>query len=296
MKPLHLLLALGVVAIWGFNFVVIEVALREFPPLFLCALRFALAAVPAVFFIPRPDLPVHRLAAFGLFMFALQFALLFSGMKLGLSAGLASLVLQLQVFVTIAFAAALLNEKPTRYQLAGAIVAFGGIALVALNAEGAAPLAGLVLVILAATCWGTGNYLSKKFGPVNMLALVVWGSLVAPLPMLGLSLALEGPARIGQSLATAGWLSAAAVAYIVYPTTLLAFAAWSSLLGRYPAATVAPLTLLVPFVAMSASALVLGEPMQTWKLAAAAIVIAGLALNVFGARLHAWLRTGPLIQ
>jgi O-acetylserine/cysteine efflux transporter len=286
MQPLHLLLALSVIAIWGFNFVVIKVGLQEIPPLLLCALRFALAAVPAVFFIKRPAAPWRKVCLYGLVQFALQFGLLFGGMKLGMSAGLASLALQVHVFVTITLAVVFLGERPSVYQLVGALVAFAGIGVVAFNVGGDVSALGLLCVLSAAAFWGVGNLVSKQIGKVDMLALVVWGSLVAPLPLLAMSLLIEGPELIIYSLSHISWRGVASVAYLVYPTTLFGFAVWSWLLSRYAVAAVAPLTLLVPIVGMATSAWVLGETLESWKLFAALLVMTGLCINVLGPRWH----------
>jgi O-acetylserine/cysteine efflux transporter len=279
----HLLAALAVVVIWGVNFVVIKVGLREVPPLLLAALRFALAAFPAVFLIARPQVPFGRIAAYGLVMFALQFGLLFGGMQVGMPAGLASLALQVHVFFTIALAAAVARERPTAPQLLGALLAFGGIVLIASRSAGEATAAGLARVLLAAFCWGVGNLLSKRIGAVDPLALVVWGSLVAWPPLLAASLALEGPQALAglKNLSAAGWGS---VAYLVYPTTLVGFGLWSFLIKRHAAATVAPFTLLVPVVGFSSATLLLDEPLQGWKVAAGALVVAGLCVNLLGTR------------
>lgn len=289
MRPLHLLAALGIVAIWGFNFVVIRLGLNHLPPLLLCALRFTLAALPAVFFVRRPDLPLRHVAAYGLVMFGLQFALLFSGIGLGVSPGLASLAVQLQSFMTIGLAAFLLKERPSRFQLLGAALAFCGIVVVASHLGQDVTALGLGVVILSAATWAAGNLLAKRMGRVNVFALVVWGSLAAAGPMLALSLALEGPARIAGSLSLLRWDTVAAIAYLVYCSTLLGFAVWNWLLSRYPAASVAPLTLMVPLFGMGSSSLVLGEALQPWKLLAFALVILGLGINLFGARLSAGL-------
>jgi len=194
-------------------------------------------------------------------------------------------VLQAHVFVTIGLATAFLGERPSSFQLTGAIVAFLGIVTIALNLGGDVTLAGLLFVLLAALSWGIGNIITKGFKKVNALALVVWGSLVAAPPLLLLSLMLEGPSHIAASLQHVSWLSVVALAYIVYPTTLLSFAVWSWLMSRYSAASVAPLTLLVPVVGMTSSALVMGEQLQSWKLLSALLVISGLCLNVFGTRI-----------
>lgn len=286
MRTAHLLAASGIVALWGFNFVVIKLGLNTLPPLLLCTFRFALAAVPAVFFVKRPDLPFSAILAYGLVMFGLQFAFLFGGMKLGMPAGLASLTLQLQSFLTIGLAAWLIGERPSHFQIGGALIALSGLAIVGGNLGGDVTAAGLTAVMLAALAWACGNLLSKRMGKVNMFALVVWGSLVVPAPMFALSLMFEGPARIAESLAHVGWGTVAAIAYLVYPTTLLGFAVWNRLLSIYPAASVAPLTLLVPVFGIASSVLVLGEELQPWKLAASALVILGLCVNLFGARLY----------
>lgn len=287
----HLLLALLIVAIWGTNFVAIKTALRDLPPLLLCAVRFILVAVPAVFFLPRPAVGGRRLITYGLTMFALHFGFLFLGMKLGMSAGLASLTLQFQVFVTLALAAGVLKERILPVQVAGTLLACGGFAVVALHTGGDVTLAGLACTLLGATSWGFANFYSKRLGPVNPLALVAWGSLVVPAPMLLASLVFEGPALIAHSLthltAPAGW----SVAYIVYGSTLVAYSLWSWLLGRYPASSIAPFTLLVPIFGMLSAALLLGESLPGWKLQAAGLVIAGLAVNLFGPR---WVRAWPL--
>ncbi len=283
----HLAIALAVVAIWGANFVAIKVALRELPPLLLCAVRFVFVALPLVFMLPRPAVSTTQLIVYGLTMFALHFGFLFLGMKLGMSAGLASLTLQFQVFVTLSLAAAVLKERISPVQIAGALVACAGFVIVALHTGGDVTVAGLGCVLLGATSWGFANFASKRLGRVNPLALVVWGSLVVPVPMALASLIFEGPAVIVHSLTHLGGLTILSVAFIVYVSTIVAYSLWSWLIGRHPASTVAPFTLLVPVFGMLSSALILGEPLPSWKLQAAALVIAGLALNLFGPRLFA---------
>lgn len=278
-------LALLVVTIWGLAFVAIKVGLKDFPPLLLCGLRFALAAVPAVFFIRRPNIAWSTLCLYALVMYAGQFALLFTGMRLGMSAGLSSLALQLHVFITIALAALWLREQVTWTQVLGTSLAFAGIVVIGLNVGGEITIVGLLFVVAAATAWACGNLMTKRMQVDNVFGLVVWSSLLVPIPMFSASLILEGPAIIAQSFAKASWLSWACVAYMVYPTTLLGFAIWNRLIGRYSAATVAPLTLLVPVVGLLSSALLLNEPLTSWKLLAAACVLGGLSVNMFGTRL-----------
>lgn len=275
-----ILLALSVVVIWGFNFVVIEIGLREFPPLFLTAMRFILVAFPAVFFVQRPTGPIAMIFLYGIFMFALQFAFLFAGMYLGMPAGLASLVLQFQVIVTVVLSTALLREVIPFQRLVGIAVALCGLAIVAWHSAGNAEIVGFVLVLCAAICWGVANIVSKKIGTSSVLALVVWGSLVAPLPLFLASLYFEGSQVMMSALYSVSWIGIIALGYIVYPTTFYGFSIWSRLLNLYPTNMVAPFTLLVPVFGMSFAAVILGEPMPTWKLVSSVLVIAGVAFNI----------------
>ena len=284
MKPSDILLALLTISIWGCNFVVIKFGLQGLPPILFSALRFLFAALPLVFFVKRPQVPLRLLAMFALFQFAFQFILLFTGIKLGFPPGLASLVIQLQAFFTIGLAVLFLHERPLINQLLGALVALGGMALVACNLDAKPTVIGFVCVVAAGLSWATANIVTKKMGKVNPLSLVTWGSLVAAPPMLLASYCIEG----GDAWATAAqkinWISVGAVFFQSYPNTIIGYGIWSYLIGKYPTATIAPFTLLVPVVGMVAAALILAEPLQWWKLVAGALVLGGLAFNQFGAR------------
>ncbi len=281
----HLLLALLTVTIWGSNFVAIKLALRDLPPLLLCTLRFLFVALPLVFFLPRPAIAWRQLFLYGLTMFGLQFSFMFFGMKLGVSAGLASVMLQLQVFVTLALSAVFLRERISFLQIAGSLIALAGFAVVAMHSGGEVSLAGLGCILLAACSWAYGNFMSRGLGKVNPLALVVWGSLVVPLPMGLASLVIEGPAVIAHRLAHVGLPAGLALAFIVYASTHVGYSLWSWLLARHAASAITPFALLVPVVGMLSSALILGEALPAWKLVAAGLVMGGLLVNLFGARL-----------
>lgn len=289
MTPADILAALAVVTIWGVNFVVIKIGLQDLPPVLFTALRFLFAALPLVFFVKRPHTSWQLVCVYGVFQFALQFTLLFSGIKLGLPAGLASLVIQLQAFFTIGLAVLMLGERPKLIQLAGALIAFCGMALVAVNLEGKATLIGFVLVVLGGLCWAFANITTKKMGQVDALSLMVWGSLVATPPLLLASLMLEGPGAWQLAAHAFTFKTLAAVLFQAYPSTLLGFGIWSMLMRKYAAATVAPFSLLVPVAGMTSAALILDEQLEWWKIAAGLLVLSGLALNQFGARI--WART-----
>jgi O-acetylserine/cysteine efflux transporter len=285
MKLRHILLALSVVLIWGFNYAVIAWGLRGMPPLLLAGLRFALAAFPLVFLRPRPRAPWPILAGHALCMFVLQFGCLFAGIRAGLPAGLASLVIQCQAFFTFGLAALHLGERPRSAQAGGAVIALAGLALVGLHAGAAGSFLGFALVLAAGLSWALGNLFTKRMGDVDVLSLVAWNSLLAAPVLLIAAWAQEGSAELARSLSALSWRSVAILLFLAYPATLFCFAAWSRLLHRYPANTVAPFSLLVPVFGMLSGILFLGESLTGWKLTAAVLVLVGLALNQAGARL-----------
>lgn len=290
MSPKDLLLALVVIVVWGLNFVVIKVGLHDMPPMLLGALRFLLAAFPAVLLVKRPQLPLRWLLAYGLTISLGQFAFLFSAMSVGMPAGLASLVLQSQAFFTLMFAALLIGERLRPSNLLGLLVAAAGLLLIGVQGDRNMTLAGFALTICAAAMWALGNVVTRKIGKVNLVGLVVWGSLVPPLPFLALSWLLEGPEAIGTALRGFGLDSLLVLAYLAFGATLLGYGLWSRLLSRHPASQVAPFSLLVPVVGLSSSALLLGERLETLQLLGALLVMLGLLINVWGGWLVGRLR------
>ena len=294
MTPKDLLLALLVIVVWGLNFVVIKVGLHGMPPMLMGALRFMLAAFPAILFVRRPQVPLRWMLAYGMTISLGQFAFLFYAMYVGMPAGLASLVLQSQAFFTLFFAALFLGERLRGSNLFGLLVAASGLVLIGLQGGQAMTLAGFALTIAAASMWALGNVVTRKLGKVNLVGLVVWGSLIPPLPFLALSLWLEGPELISQSLRTLGLDSLLVLAYLAFGATILGYGLWSRLLSRYPASQVAPFSLLVPVVGISSSALLLGERLGGLQMVGAALVMAGLLINVWGGRLlDSWRQRAP---
>ena len=280
----HLLLAVAVMAVWGSNFVVIKLALEHLPPLFLAALRFACAFLPAAFFLKRPAVPMSNLAAYGVLIGAGQFGLLFLAMKGNITPGLASLVVQIQVFFTIGLSMRLTGERVRGFQWAALALATLGLGVILTHSDGSATPLGIGLVITAAFCWSSGNMVSRAAGKVDMLAYVVWASAFAVPPLLLFALVFEGWPAMSTGLHEATAVTWAAVVWQAVGNTMFGYGIWGWLLARHPAATVAPMALLVPVFGMGASALVLGEPLQDWKLLAAALVMGGLALSVFWPR------------
>ncbi|WP_339522460.1 EamA family transporter [Pseudomonas sp. EA_35y_Pfl2_R111] len=290
MQPKDLLLALVVIIVWGMNFVVIKIGLHEMPPMLLGALRFLLAAFPAVLFIKRPQIPLRWLLAYGLTISLGQFAFLFSAMSVGMPAGLASLVLQSQALFTLLFAVLLLGERFRLVNLFGLLVASGGLLLIGSQGNGLMTLAGFLLTLCAAAMWALGNIVTRKLGKVNLVGLVVWGSLVPPLPFFALSWMLEGPEVIESALRGFSLDTLLVLVYLAFGATILGYGLWSRLLSRYPASQVAPFSLLVPVVGLTSAALLLDERLSSLQLVGVLLVMLGLLLNVCGGWLQERLR------
>jgi O-acetylserine/cysteine efflux transporter len=280
MRPVHIATAIAVAAIWGFNFVVIKVGLDHYPPILFSGLRFAFAAIPLVFFVPRPKIPWSILGGIGFFIGIVQFTLLFLGMKAGLSPGLASLVIQSQVFFTTILAMVFLGDRMTRVQIIGMGVAFCGIALIGIFQDAHVTLIGLALVIGAALSWSVANILMKKAGNVDMLHVMVHASLVVPIPLIFLSLLVEGRDTVVASLMAVTWEGFWVLLFNGWIVTVVGFGLWGMLIRRYGASQVVPFALLVPVFGMSSSALLLGESFGPMRLVAATLVIVGLVLTV----------------
>jgi O-acetylserine/cysteine efflux transporter len=276
----HLLLALAVVAVWGSNFVVIKWALAVMPPFLLGFLRFAIALVPALLFVPRPAVRWPLLAAYGALIGAGQFGLLYLAIDGRIAPGLASLVIQTQVFFTIGLAMWADGERLRPAQAVALALAVLGVVLIGVNTGGEVSALGLGLVLLAALSWVGGNQVARRMGRVDMLGVVVWSSAFALPPLALLTLLAEGPARIGGALAAADAATWAAVAWQAVGNTLFGYAVWGWLLARHPAGTIAPMALGVPVFGMASAAWWLAEPLPPWKLGAAALVIGGLVLNL----------------
>jgi O-acetylserine/cysteine efflux transporter len=276
----HALLALAVTAVWGTNFVVIHVGLEHLPPLLFAALRFLCSLLPAVLFLKRPDVPWRNLAAYGLLVGAGQFGVLYIAINGHVTPGLASLVVQTQVFFTIGLAMMLSGERVAPFQIVALLITVAGLSIILLHTDGTTTPLGLVLVLVAAAAWAGSNIVVRATPRVDMVAYVVWASLFSVPPLLALSLLFEGWPAIRDGVANATAATWGAVLWQAVGNTLFGYAMWGWLLARYPVATVAPMALLVPIFGMGASALWLGEPLQDWKLAAAGLVMAGLALNL----------------
>lgn len=280
MPMTHRALAALVAVLWGVNFLAIHASLEQFPPLFLVALRFAIIAAPTILLVPRPDVPLKWLVGYGLGFGTVQFIGLYLGMAMGFPAGLASLVLQASAPFTVVLGALLLGERVGLTQRVGIAVAVGGLVLVGLSRATATSVLPFVLVVLGGLGWAFGNLCSRLARAPKPLHLTLWMSVVPPLPMLVLSLLVEGPARIASSVGTSSSAAAApawvGLAYTVLLGTVVGSGIWVWLMARHPAGVVAPYSLLVPVVGILTAWLVLGERPTAIELLGGVLVIAGV--------------------
>lgn len=283
MKVVDTFLAILVALIWGFNFVVIKVGLGSFPPIFFSALRFLCAAFPAVLFLRRDGIDWRWILSIGFTLGVVMFSLLFIGMDVGMPAGLSSLVLQIQAVFTLVLSGMLLHDSPTVWQRIGVVVAFGGIGLLAVEAYDTTSFLGLILVISAGFAWAASNILMKLSGNIDMLRLIVWASIVPPLPLLLISWMFEEGQM--EAITSISWTGVGSIVYVGLISTVLAFAIWGRLFREYSPNTVAPFALLIPIFGIISSALVLKERFTTTELLSLCLVLAGLILVVLGTKL-----------
>jgi O-acetylserine/cysteine efflux transporter len=276
-------LAALVSVVWGLGFPAMKMALEDFTAAQLLALRFLVACVPALW-IARPSVPWHAILLVGLTLFAGQFLLLFLAFRIGMPPGLASVTQQTQAFFTVLLAAALLRERPSRREIAGLALGLAGLALIGLTLGGDVSTAALALAIGGAFSWAVGNVAAKRLGAVPMFALVVWCSLVPPLPALLLSALVGEGEALPAAVLQASWASLGAALYLGVFATLVGYALWNDLLRRYPTASVAPFALVAPCVGVVSSALIFGEVFEPERYAGMVLILAGLAVVVLPVR------------
>lgn len=298
MEIRHIFMVLIVTLGWGFNFIVMKFGLQDLPPYLFLFLRFTLTVIPAIFLVPRPKVPLPLVLIIGLCLGFGQITLLLLGLHLGMPAGLSSVVLQSQAFFTVILAAFMAKEIPHLGQMLAMIVAFIGIALVGMtvmtgNIGVETPsITAFSCVILGAIFFAIGNVLVKTYGANNVLGLVVWSSAASPVPLLLMTLTLEGPDLILSSLQNISWKGITAVMYSGLFSSILCGTLWGKLFVRYPASLVAPFSLLIPVFALILSSLFLKESLSETVLLASTLVIIGLVLNQLPKKWFNFLRFG----
>jgi O-acetylserine/cysteine efflux transporter len=273
-----------VVLIWGLNFVVIEAGLADIPPLLFLAIRFMVVCIPAVFFIKPPGIGFRRVVLIGAFLSLGQFAGLYISLALGMPPGLASLLVQSQVVLTVLVAVVLLKERPSRKQIVGIVIGMVGLSVVVIGHSQVAPLLPLVVCLLGALSWAIGNVLARQAKAASGLSLTIWSGLVVPIPAFLLSLAVDGPVAIGEALAGFDWVAVLSTLYTAGLASLVGYGIWNSLLARYPTSAVVPFTLLVPIIGILTAWLVKAELPTATETIGGAIMLGGLAAATLSRR------------
>lgn len=280
MRPVHYLLALLVVVLWGVNFIFIDFGLRDWPPLLLVAARFTLVVIPAIFFVKYPRGSFRRILLIGVFMSAGQFGLLYTAMFLGLPAGLTSIVIQIQAAFTVLVAALVLKEFPSRRQIVGILIGLSGLCAIGLSLQASVPIIAFLVALAASLSWAIGNVIARgvKKG-TNGVQMTVWSAIVVPVPLFALSVLVDGPAEVTHALAHPTWGVVASVVYTAGCASLVGYVIWNSLLARFPASQVAPFSLLVPLVGVLSAWIVLGDRPTAPELIGGALLLLGVAVT-----------------
>ncbi|MEY1580786.1 EamA family transporter [Providencia manganoxydans] len=295
-----ILLALCVVIIWGVNFVIIKLGVTALPPLLLGALRFLFVAFPAIFFFKRPKVPLKLLLIYGLTISFGQFAFLFCAIRVGMPAGITSVILQSQAFFTLLLGAVLLKESLQITHFIGMLIAVAGLTILAKGATTGGlddiPLLGLIFTLIAGFSWACGNVTNRMImqnqgkEKCSALSLVSWSALIPIIPFFVSSWIFEGEQAISQGLAGFNWPVFGTIIYLAYLSTFVGYGLWGVLLGRYEAWKVAPFSLLVPLFGLSSSALFLDEHINSIQIAGLTLIMMGLIITLFGKKLIQYLR------
>lgn len=288
MKKKDILLAALIVLIWGNNFTVIKLGLDGVPSMLLVSLRYILTSFPAVFFIKKPQTELKYIVLYGLTVGVGQFSCLFYAMEIGMPAGIASIVLQIQAFISPVLAIIFLKEKIKRKQIIGFVISAAGLVLIAMASTGDSinkvPALAFILMLAAPTFWAVSNMVARiasdkaaaKGEKLNMVSMVVWSGLVPPIPLMAMALMLDTPETILNILTNLNGTSIFAVLYIAFAATLMGYGAWSVLIAKYPMSIVAPITLMVPIVALLSARIVLSEQLTQLQWVGLIVILAGL--------------------
>jgi len=284
MQKKHVLLAVLVTAVWGLNFPITKLGLSEIDPLLLTAIRFTLAALPWVFFVKRPDVSFHWLAAYGLIFGVAMWALINLGIAMGVPPGSASLLIQSSAFFTLGWGMLLFGERLAWPQWMGVALASIGLIGILLGSPGKATAIGFALVMVSAVAWSIGNVVIKVSKVREIFAFVVWASLFPPIPLLLLTWLLHGSAPFVALPSHVNGVAVFSLAFQAYGATHFCYWGWNLMLREYPVSRVAPLSLLIPVFGIASSVFIVGQRPSASDGVFIALIL--LALTIGSKRAH----------
>jgi len=286
MKQNDLILTIFVTFIWGVNFSVIKLGLISLDPFILAGMRFLLCALPLVFFIKKPEVPMKYIITYGLLFGVGLWGMVSLGIYFGISAGMASLVLQMSAFFTVILASIILNENIDITKKLAFVVALLGLTLIISVTDGSVTSLGLILVLVGAVSMSFTNIIVKKIGNKNLFSFMVWASLFSPVPLFILAFLTQGEVVFTNFFENLDNTAIFSILFQVYPTTLFGYWIWNKLLHKYPVSSVAPLSLLVPIFGLAGSYFIFGETIGFIKILASFLIILALLINTYGQKLY----------
>ena len=289
MRKKDLALAVLVVIVWGVNFTVIKLGVSGVPPMLLASLRY-MCVIPAILFVKKPKIELKYALLYGLSVGVGQFSCLFYAMKVGMPAGLSSILLQSAAFMTPLLAAITLKEKVNPMQIIGLAVASVGLCFIgksALVGVGGITIFSLFLTLMAAFFWAISNIvlkfasnkLSAEGEKLNMMGVVVWSSLIPPVPLFLMACIMDTPQIIWNSILKLTPISIFSIIYLALGATIFGYGIWSTLLGKYPASKISPLSLMVPITGLISAKLILGEDLTRLQWFGGLVIVGGLILS-----------------
>jgi O-acetylserine/cysteine efflux transporter len=272
-------ISLALMCLWGFNFSAIKLGAMQTDPILLTALRFTFAIFPAIFFVRKPPEAARYLIAYGLIFGLGVWGMMVWSINLGVSAGMAGLLLDMSIISSLVIGYFLFKEKVSPNKLFGAALAVVGLLLSLVLTDGSVPLRALPLTLIAALSWSLMAFVVKKSKTRHVFAFSVWGMLFAPLPLIlfayiskGTQPFLDLPSQLNGQV----WFS---ILFQAYPTTLLGYWVWNKLTIKYPLSTMAPFTLLTPIFGLIGSVVFYNEGVTLIKLLCFALILGGMAVS-----------------
>ncbi|QEY24137.1 EamA family transporter [Neisseria animalis] len=280
------LIALFVIVAWGINFLFMKLPLMEISPILLGFLRFVFLLFPVILFVKVPKCDYRWLIFYGLAISFGQFSLMFLAIHQGMPTSLAALVHQAQVFFTVILASVFFKEKIRVWHVIAMTMAIMGLALIGVGQyQGVMPMIGVWLVLASAFSWAVGNLIVKKLGNVKPLPLVIWGNVSTLIAFGAMSVVMYGIGGVAEQIGSLTWQGWIGVLYLAYVAGLLGYSSWGYLLSRYPTSQIAPLTLIVPVLALFVGFSLLKETLNAWHWIGAVVIMTALVVQVFGGRI-----------